>query len=69
MATDTAERPREIALTEEGGGTVATCKACGWLNWWEDRGQALSAGRDHKCRKEDLKPPGRRYPPKKKRGS
>lgn len=65
--TETTPRP-PIALTTEGGGTVATCKACGWLTWNETRASSVDAARDHRCRKEDLKPPGRRYPPKKKGG-
>ena len=71
MTATTEAQPVEgsIALTEEGDGVVATCKACGWLRWAETRAEVLAAGRDHKCRKEDLKPPGQRYLGKaKKRG-
>lgn len=58
-----------ISLTEEGGGTVATCRPCGWLRWSETRQESVAAGKEHKCRADDLKaPPGRRYPAKKKRG-
>ena len=44
-----------FGLTEEGGGVVATCKRCGWLRWLETRPQALSAGREHKCRAKGRK--------------
>lgn len=65
MAADTPAAGT-IALTEEGEGFVATCKPCGWLRWSETRKDSLDAGREHKCRKDDLKPPGQRYPNKKK---
>jgi hypothetical protein len=65
MTADTVEG--SIALTEEGGGVVATCRPCGWLRWGETRAEVLTAGREHKCRKEDLKPPGQRYLGKKKK--
>lgn len=49
--------PREpgavgIAYTAEGGGTVATCRVCGWLRWSETDAEAERHGRAHACLSE-----------------
>lgn len=57
-----------IALTEEGKGWVATCKLCTWLRWAETKTEARDNGREHKCLQVNLKPPGQRYPRKRRKG-
>lgn len=39
-----------IAFTTEAGGTVATCRVCGWLVWNELRTTTERDARGHQCR-------------------
>lgn len=38
-----------LALTEEGGGVVATC-SCGWLTWTRNQATTLELGRIHQAK-------------------
>lgn len=40
--------PPPIGFTLEGGGTVATCKRCGWELWRPTRSEAEARADDHK---------------------
>lgn len=43
----------EVIYTAEGGGTVSTCTACGWLRWTETRQEGEQHAGKHQCRKDD----------------
>jgi hypothetical protein len=47
--------PPPIGFTVEGGGTVATCKRCGWEVWRPTRLEAAALTDGHKCRADLVK--------------
>ncbi|MEV5001978.1 hypothetical protein [Nocardioides sp. LML1-1-1.1] len=42
-----------IATTHEGGGTVTTCRVCGWLRFHETDQDAQRISAEHTCRRGD----------------
>lgn len=54
-AEQQADPRPDVGYTQEGGGTICRCTACGWERWEPTRKAAEDAAADHKkCREVDL---------------
>jgi hypothetical protein len=55
MSAEVKPKAPPIGYTLEGGGTVATCKRCGWEVWRPTRLEAAALTTAHKCRADLVK--------------